>query len=125
MDMMRENRSSPRVGVTQLLIGLADGDRYVAGNISSGGVGFAMTGPSRLEVGDPVTVRFSIPETHEPLALSAVVVHRHYRDGEQAYYFGAAFVDVDELVQNPLERYVEEAFLMETTPAHGTRMPGF
>lgn len=123
MEARRDNRASPRVGVTQLVVGLADGDRFARGNISSGGVGFELEELVALHAGDPVAVRFVVPETMEPLVLSAVVVHTSYRRGEGSLYVGAAFVDVDELVQNPLDRFVEEAVLLAKTPPGGVRLP--
>ncbi|MCB9645393.1 MAG: PilZ domain-containing protein [Deltaproteobacteria bacterium] len=118
-----EMRASPRVPVTQLVVGLVDGDRYVRGNISSGGVGFEIDELIPLRRGDPITVRLNIPDSTEPLAMSAVVQHSHYRDHDGVFYVGALFVDVDELVQNPLDRFVEETSLLERTPAYGVPVP--
>lgn len=125
MGEIRELRGSPRVGVTRLVVGFADGDRYVRGNISSGGVGFEVDERAPVRVGDPIAIRLTIPETLEPLALSAVVVHTHYRSDTQVLYVGATFVEVDELVQNPLDRFVEEAHLLEKSPSGAVMIPGF
>jgi c-di-GMP-binding flagellar brake protein YcgR len=120
-----ELRASPRVPVTQLVVGLADGDRYVRGNISSGGVGFEIEEAVPLRRGDPITVLLTIPDSTEPLALSAIVQHSHYREMEGVFYVGALFVEVDELVQNPLDRFVEEVSLLERTPSYGVRVPQY
>lgn len=125
MGVVQELRQSPRVLITQLVVGFPDGDRYVRGNISSGGVGFELDELIPVEVGDPITVRLDVPETLEPLVFSALVRHTHYdRDGS-VQYVGARFIEVDELSQNPLERFVEEAVLLEKTPSGAVRMPGF
>ncbi len=118
-------RSSPRVAVTRLVVGLADGDRYVRGNVSSGGVGFEIDERVAVRAGDPIAIRLTIPETREPLALSAVVCHSHYREQDGVFYVGAAFIDTDVLVQNPLDRFVDEAVLLEKSPSGAVIMPGF
>lgn len=121
----QEMRNSPRVRVTRLVVGLPDGDRYVRGNVSSGGVGFELDELVVLQAGDPIAVQLVIPESREPLAMSAVVKHTHYREDNGVLYVGACFERVDELVQNPLERFVEEAVLLEKTPSGAVMIPGF
>jgi len=108
-----ENRSSPRVRVSRLRIGLADADLTLDGNVSTGGVGFEVDPDLRLNVGDPIAVMLDLPELGEPLALSATVCHVHLRTESRSRYVGARFLDVDELVENPLFRFVEETVLLD------------
>jgi PilZ domain-containing protein len=103
-------RRSPRIPLERFVVTLRQGDQSVSGNLSSGGVGFTTRDPVRL--GDAITVRFSLPESGELVMLSAVICH--VSELQAGYYAGARFVDVDVLVQNPLDRYVEETALSWT-----------
>ncbi len=125
MEARLDMRASPRVLVTRLVVGLPDGDRYVRGNISSGGVGFEMDERVSVRAGDPIAIRLAIPETREPLALSAIVRHTQYREHDSVFYVGACFIDTDELVQNPLDRFVDESLLLEKSPSGAVILPGF
>lgn len=93
-------------------IGLADADLTLDGNVSTGGVGFEVDPSFRLHVGDPIAVSIDLPELAEPLALSATVCHVHQRPESRSHYVGARFSAVDELVENPLFRFVEESALL-------------
>lgn len=108
-----ENRSSPRVRVSRLRIGLSDVDLTLDGNVSTGGVGFEVEPDHRVHVGDPIAVSIDLPELEEPLALSATVCHVHRRSGSSRSYVGARFRETDELVENPLYRFVEESALLD------------
>jgi hypothetical protein len=103
-------RHSPRIPLERFHVTLRQGDRSVGGNLSSGGVGFTVRDPIRI--GDAITVRFSLPESGELVQLSAIVCH--VSDIAGGWYAGARFVDVDVLVQNPLDRFVEETALSWT-----------
>jgi hypothetical protein len=108
-----ENRSSPRVRVSRLRIGLCDVDLTLDGNISTGGVGFEVDRDHRVHVGDPIAVSIDLPELEEPLALSATVCHVHRRSESDRHYVGARFRETDALVENPLFRFVEESALLD------------
>lgn len=107
-----ENRTSPRVRVARLRIGLADADLTLDGNVSTGGVGFELDPSHRVHVGDPIAVSIDLPELEEPMALSAMVCHLHTRPDSRSHYVGARFFDLDELAANPLFRFVEESALL-------------
>lgn len=119
MDSHREHRSGARVAVARLSVDLPMMDAVhastvsVSGNISVGGVGFALKwddGPA-LAVGDRLTIRFRLPDSlHETLVRAEVrhVTH-HHESGVQR--IGARFLDADELVSLPLFRYIEESLL--------------
>lgn len=80
----------------------------VAGDVSSGGVGFELTDAPSL--GEPICVSMVLPETGETVSMSAVVCH--VEPGHPGiYHVGARFTDLDMLVLSPLERHVEETAL--------------
>lgn len=112
-----EMRRSPRVPVDRLIVGVRGGNRVVHGNLSTGGVGFEV--PERLGVGEPIAVCFSLPETGEPVSIAAEV--RHVRRETEGYYVGARFIDMDVLVQNPLDRYIEEVAIGALVQQRATR----
>lgn len=124
MEHALENRTCPRVPVTRLVVGLPDGDRYVRGNVSSGGVGFELDEHLPVRPGDPIAVRIVVPDSQEALALSAVIRHSRYRERDNCFYVGAAFIDVDELVQNPLDRFIDEAVLLDKSPSGAVILAG-
>lgn len=104
-----EHRTSPRVPLDRFVVCLRTGDLMVAGNLSSGGVGFESPGP--VKVGEPVCISLIIPETGEPASVSAVVRHVEMI-GAGRFYVGVRFLEVDHFVQSPIDRYVEEAALL-------------
>jgi hypothetical protein len=108
----RDLRRSPRVRVARLRVGLQQVDLTLEGNVSSGGVGFEIPSAHRVHIGDPVTVSMAIPELNEPVALSAIVCHVQHRALVGRQYVGARFTELDELVLNPLDRFVEESALL-------------
>jgi hypothetical protein len=108
-------RGSQRVAVPHLWIALPHGAVATRGNISTGGIGFEVDGCPPLRAGDPIVVRVAIPETGEPLALSATICRVHYDDRRERLYVGARFVDVDLLTEFPLFRFVEETALLSRT----------
>ncbi len=109
---VRELRRSPRISVHRLRIGLAEADLALHGNLSTGGVGFELSPRHRARVGDPIAVQIDVPELSEPLALSATICHVQRRAGSPNRYVGARFGEIDELIENPLYRYVEETALL-------------
>lgn len=109
--MPRELRKDPRVPVDQMLLGLPEGPRYVAGNVSVGGVGFELEEEIALQLGDRFRVRLTVPDNDEPLDMYAELCHLRYLDAAGRFYGGGRFVDVDELAEYPLFRYVEESAL--------------
>lgn len=111
-----DKRRTPRVEIAHFVVGLPVGQRTVKGNISMGGVGFAVVDSDMVEPGDSITVHLEIPEEWEPLVLSAVVCHTGQTE-TNGQYIGARFVDMDMLVQHPLDRYLEEVRLLHCTPA--------
>ncbi len=117
MASRREHRDGARVALARLCVELPGEEpselpgTMVGGNISTGGVGFVLDGESpEVAVGDRVTVRFSLPDSFDELVVRAEVRHLSPREAG-GYRVGARFLDADELVQNPLYRYVEEALL--------------
>ncbi|MGF1509086.1 MAG: PilZ domain-containing protein [Myxococcota bacterium] len=111
---IHDHRRSPRVRVARIRIGLQQADLTLEGNISSGGVGFEIPSAHRVHIGDPITVAMSIPELSEPVALSAMICHVQHRALVGRQYVGARFTGNDELVLNPLDRFVEESALLST-----------
>lgn len=111
----REHRSGVRVALSGVEI---DGPGPIpsetwstsGGDVSTGGVGFTLSAPVSVEVGDRITVRLYLPDALEPLLVRAEVRHVH-RDGEGNLRAGAHFLDADELVAFPVFRYVEESML--------------
>lgn len=112
-----DHRQSPRVRVAEIRVGLVGGDLTLQGNLSTGGVGFELDGTHRIRVGEPITVSVRIPELLDPVALSATVCHVQARPAGGGMYVGARFEDVDELVSNPLYRFVEESALLHRAAA--------
>lgn len=124
----REHRRGARVALSRLSVelpgSLRSGERSphgaveegflkapVTGNISTGGVGFSLKpGHPRLKVGDRVTVRFELPDAFDPILVRAEVRHVTSRPGG-GQRVGARFLDADELIENPLFRYIEESLL--------------
>ena len=111
MDLAVELRHSPRVPVGQMVIGLPDGDRYVHGNVSTGGIGFHLDEIVALRPGDRLAVRLTIPEVNAPISLSATVCHVRFSENDGRLHVGACFTELDELIEYPLFRFVEEAAL--------------
>lgn len=105
-------RDSPRVRVAELRVGLAGADLNLRGNLSVGGVGFETDFDHHIRVGDPITVSVRIPELLDPVALSARVCHVQTKPAANRVYVGARFEDLDELITNPLYRFVEESALL-------------
>lgn len=104
-----DRRSSPRVSVDRLVIGLGKTERWVvAGNLSIGGVGFWVNQP--IQIGDGISIELTVSEQTEPLHLQGVVCHLRPASSNAAlgWYVGARFVGLDVLEQWPLDRYVEE-----------------
>jgi hypothetical protein len=116
MSHMKELRSSPRVPFDRFIVQVRGSERVVSGNLSMGGVGFALRSPVRA--GESIGVRFRI-DTGEFLEISAVICHVGARSDGQ-FYAGARFIDVDVLVQNPLERFFEELSLSSSIDLLGT-----
>lgn len=108
----RELRRDRRVPVRQMILTLPDGARYVAGNVSVGGVGFELDDETSLRPGQEFSVRLSVPDNHEPLDMRARLCHLRFVESAGRYYGGAKFVDVDALNEWPLFRYIEEASLV-------------
>lgn len=106
-----DQRSAPRVRVHGLRLALPDGDRFVQGNVSVGGVGFETDECLPLAVGDTIRVSLSATEDDEALDFVANVRHIKVPQPGQSFYVGAAFHEADELVMNPLFRFVEESLL--------------
>jgi c-di-GMP-binding flagellar brake protein YcgR len=124
MVQRREHRNAARVALARLYVDLPkaedapDDDRpasveasVVTGNISLGGVGFVLPAAApRPEAGDRLTVRFQLPDSFDELVVRVEVRHAAPRE-DGSCRVGAAFLDADELVENPLFRYVEESLL--------------
>ncbi|MBK8013470.1 MAG: PilZ domain-containing protein [Deltaproteobacteria bacterium] len=106
-----DQRSAPRVRVQGLRLALPDGDRFVRGNVSVGGVGFETDECLPLAVGDTIRVTLAATEDDEALDFVASVRHIKVPQQGQPFYVGAAFHEPDELVINPLFRFVEESLL--------------
>jgi hypothetical protein len=109
---MRELRRAPRVPVSHMVVNLPQGYRLVRGNVSLFGVGFELSVPCHLKPGDPLEIRLFLPE--ETLLVRATVT-RIRRPEPQALgrmYVGAEINGLDELVANPLFRFVEETALL-------------
>ena len=110
--MLRELRRGPRVPIQEMILALPDGQRSVAGNVSLGGFGFESSDGIGLEPGDRFLVRLTVPDNDEPLEMAAELCHLNYVEASGTFRGGARFVDVDELSEYPLFRYVEEAALV-------------
>jgi c-di-GMP-binding flagellar brake protein YcgR len=108
-----EHRRSPRIPLQRFIVCLRAGDRIVTGDLSSGGIGFEV--PEPIHLGDPIAVSLTLPETGESVSLSAVICHVTQTD-KGTYRIGARFIDMDVLIQRPLERYVEETALESKSP---------
>lgn len=106
-----EHRSSPRVALTRFIVCFRAGDVIVGGNLSKGGVGFEV--PIAVRIGEPVCISLILPETGEPASISAIVRHVEMI-APKRFYVGVRFLEVDHFVQSPIDRYVEEAALLET-----------
>lgn len=120
MNKRREHRSSARVTLARLAVEIPNSSSVEpevavvparSGDISTGGVGFVLpAGHRNLRQGERLTVRFTLPDSFDELLVRAEVRHVERDDGG-AQRVGAAFLDADELVHNPLYRYIEEALL--------------
>lgn len=120
----REHRNAARVALARLYVDMpgsglpAEGDRppsveasAVRGNISTGGVGFALPRGAPVPTeGDRLTVRFQLPDAFDELVVRVEVRHISAADNGGCRV-GASFLDADELVENPLFRYIEESLL--------------
>lgn len=117
----REHRSAARVAVPKMRIDLPSAANaepsvattvgVLAGDVSMGGVGFSLErGTPPVAVGDRVMVRFALPDTYDELIVRAEVRHVELEPGG-VVKVGAKFLDADELIQNPLYRFVEESLL--------------
>ncbi len=107
----KEQRKNPRVPVRQMRLRLPIGPRLVTGNVSVTGVGFETEDPIEIAVGERFGVQLAVPDCHEPLDLHAELRHLQYIQPAGRYFGGGRFVDVDELLEYPLFRYIEEASL--------------
>ena len=109
---MRDLRRAPRVAVNNMLVHLPQGARLVRGDVSLFGVGFEIYGACHLKVGDPIEIRLFL--TDQTLTLRAAVtrVHRFEPLAVGRIHVGAKLKNVDELVLNPLYRFVEETLLL-------------
>ena len=114
---VRELRRAPRVGGIELTVRLRDDVRVVRGNISTGGVGFELDECALLEEGEPISVEVEIPELSDTVSLGAVIRHVQIPQSQGAFYVGASFVQPDEMVLNPLFRFVEERRLLSSVQA--------
>lgn len=104
MNTQSDRRTSPRVAVAQLVVGFPREVHVVVGNLSSGGIGFHF--PGSVPLGETLVVQVHLPDAMFPLEVRAVVCHVRQEHG--AEHVGARFVDVDDLEQWPIDRYVEE-----------------
>ncbi len=108
-------RQSPRVNVYEMSVYVADREMFVSGDVSSGGVGFRIEELLFLGPEDPLRVEMKLPEGMGELSMPAKICHtRRLEDG--SLFVGAVFEGLDELTQNPLDRYVEERHLRFRTP---------
>ena len=107
----KELRKEPRVPVRNMVLGLPTGDLQVTGNVSVSGFGFELENAAALTVGDTFGVRLTVPDNHEPLNMRAELCHLRFVEAAGLYYGGGRFIEVDELYEYPLFRYVEEASL--------------
>ena len=109
---MRELRRATRVPVTHMVVSLPSGHRLVRGNVSLFGVGFELSVPCHLKPGDPLEIRLFLPE--ETLLVRAVVtrIRRPEPRATGKMFVGAEITGLDELVGNPLFRFVEETALL-------------
>lgn len=126
MVLRREHRNAARVALARMYVDLpreqtdspSDDGRptsveasMVAGNISTGGVGFVLRDDAFVpRVGDRLTVRFQLPDAFDELVVRVEVRHVSPRD-EGGLRVGGRFLDADEIVKNPLYRYIEESLL--------------
>lgn len=125
MDRPSDRRHEPRVRLRQVRLRLNDGVRYVRGNVSMSGVGFEIEECLPLGVGDRIQLGLTFVEDDEPLWVEAVIRHVQVSGQGRTFYVGASFQEVDELVANPLYRYVEEVLLQSVRPSatHPWMMP--
>ena len=91
-----------------MMLEFRDGCRYAAGNVSIGGVGFELAERVKLTPGERFSVRIAIPDTHEPIDLQAELRHLRFIETSGRYYGGGKFINLDELSEYPLFRFVEE-----------------
>jgi hypothetical protein len=96
-----------------MVVTLPSGHRLVRGNVSEYGVGFEMSVSTHLKIGDPLEVRLFLPE--ETLVLRVVVtrVRRAEPRSVGRMFVGGEIQNLDELVGNPLFRFVEESALLQ------------
>ncbi len=111
-EVSTELRRDPRVPIQEMVLGLPGGPRLATGNVSVGGVGFELDEDVELSPGDRFTVRLSVPDSHDPIDVSAELCHLRFVESAGLFYGGGRFVDLDELSEYPLFRYVEEASLL-------------
>ena len=108
--LAQDLRKDPRVPVRQMIVDLPAGERAVTGNVSVGGIGFELDERPGLAPGQIFGVRLTVPDS-EPLDIRAALCHLQPVGSSGRYYAGARFVDLDELSECPLFRYIEEATL--------------
>ncbi len=109
---MRELRRAPRVPVTSMLVNLVQGSRLVRGDVSLFGIGFELTAPCHVKQGDALEVLLFLPD--QVLRVRCIVrrVRRSQPEAIGRIFVGAELIEVDELVANPLYRFVEETSLV-------------
>jgi hypothetical protein len=95
-----------------MVVRLVSGHRVVRGNVSVTGVGFELPSSCHLRRGDVVEVRLDLPG--ESVHVRAVVnrIRRSEPRAVGRIFVGAEILEMDELVLNPLFRFVEEAALL-------------
>ena len=119
----QEHRTGTRVAVSGLRVDASPpqtaGAGAVAlagqGDLSTGGVGFALSADTELEVGDRITVFLALPDVDDELVVRAEIRHVTPTPGGGCRV-GATFLDVDEMVMMPVFRYVEESILSLRAP---------
>jgi len=118
---VREQRRAPRVPVSHMMVRLNSGLRLVHGDVSLTGVGFVLQSACYVKPKDVLEVKLYLPDQ---VVLLKVVVRRIRRLEPWSLgkmFVGADILSMDELVANPLFRFVEESALARRAIAPTSR----
>jgi hypothetical protein len=96
-----------------MMVRLGRGSRLVHGNVSVTGIGFELPGSVSVAKGDLIEARLHLHDQTIAVRARVTWIRRLEPRAIGRIYVGAAIVGMDELVANPLYRFVEEWALLE------------